>query len=132
VRTPEPHLPSSPAVGPVSTTPSERVIVTVVHACRQAGAPTSELRDAVFAHVRELKKRGYPPERVLISLKELIARAGIKKIGPLADRGSSTVSTETRVVDQVIAWCIDDYYFVPADATRRATAGDDGGGSEAA
>jgi hypothetical protein len=89
---------------------NERLILVGVRAAREAYAATSELREAVCAHVRELKERGYPPERVLIDVKGLLAEAGIRKTGPLADRGSATLGPETEIVDRVVEWCIEEYF----------------------
>jgi hypothetical protein len=111
--TPEPPMLSGVLAAPSLAT-SERLVLAGVRAAREAHAATSELREAVCAHVRELKERGYPPERVLIVVKVLLAEAGIRKTGPLADRGSATLVPETEIVDRVVAWCIEEY-FSPAD-----------------
>ncbi len=110
--TPEPPMPSSVVNAP-PLAPSERLILAAFRAAREARAATPELRDAVCDFVRELKERGYPPERVLAAVKALLAEAGIKKIGPLADRGSATLGPETEIVERVVAWCIEEY-FPPA------------------
>lgn len=93
---------------------SERQILAAIRAAREARAATPELRDAVCDHVQELKHRGYPPERVLIAVKDLLAEAGVRKTGPLADRGSPTLGP-TDIVERVVGWCIDEY-FPPATA----------------
>jgi len=102
----------------VSSTPSlstnDWLVLAAVRAAREARAATSELREAVCAHVHELKERGHPPERVLIAVKALLAEAGIRKTGPLADHGSATLGPETEIVERVVAWCIEEY-FPPAD-----------------
>ncbi len=112
--TPEP-MPSSVLGAPPPLATSERLILAVVRAAREARAATPELRDAVCDYVRELKERGYPPERVLIVVKALLAEAGVKRTGPLADRGSATLGPETEIVESVVAWCIEEY-FPPAAA----------------
>jgi hypothetical protein len=113
VLTPEPPpVPSSVVRTPRFAT-SERGIVAAVRAARDARAATPELRDVVCDHVRELKRRGYPPERVLIAVKGLLREAGVTKTGPLADRGSALLGPETELVERVVAWCIEEY-FPPA------------------
>jgi hypothetical protein len=107
-------MPSSVVYAP-ALAPSKRQTVAAVRAAREARAATPELRDAVCDHVRELKRRGYPPERVLIAVKALLAEAGVRKTGPLADRGSETLGPETEIVERVVAWCIEEY-FPPATA----------------
>jgi hypothetical protein len=66
--------------------------------------------------VRELRQKDYPPERVLVSIKELLTDAGIRRTGPLADRGSSTADPETDIVDCVVTWCIEEYFRVAPKA----------------
>ena len=110
--TPEPLMRSSVLNAPPLTT-GERLILAAVRAARGARAATPELRDTVCDYVRELKDRGHPPERVLALVKALLAEAGIKKTGPLADRGSAALGPETEIVERVVAWCIEEY-FPPA------------------
>jgi hypothetical protein len=105
-------MPSSVVYAP-ALAPSKRRTVAAVRAAREARAATPELRDAVCDYVRDLKRRGYPPERVLIAVKALLAEAGVRKTGPLADGGSATLGPETEIVERVVAWCIDEY-FPPA------------------
>jgi hypothetical protein len=109
--TPEPPMPSSVVYAP-ALAPSQRQTLAAVRAAREARVATPDLRDAVCDHVRELKRRGYPPERVLIAVKALLAE-GVRKTGPLAHRGSATLGPETEIVERVVAWCIEEY-FPPA------------------
>jgi hypothetical protein len=102
-------MPSSVVYAP-ALAPSQRRILAAVRAAREARAATPELRDAVCDHVRELKRRGYPPERVLIAVKGLLAAAGVRKPGPLADRGSAILGPEAEIVERVVAWCIEEYF----------------------
>jgi hypothetical protein len=110
---PEPLMQSS-AVSAPSLATSEWLTLAVVRAAREAHAATSELREAVCAHVRELKARGYPPERMLVVVKALLAEAGIRKTGPLADRGSATLGPETQICECVVAWSIEEYFAAAA------------------
>ena len=112
VLTREPPIRSTVLSAPPLAT-RERLILAAVRAARAARAATPELRDAVCDHVRELKDRGYPPERVLIDVKGLLAEAGVRKTGPLADGGSATLGPETKIIERVVAWCIEEY-FPPA------------------
>jgi len=107
--TPDRPMPSSVSYAP-ALAPSQRQTVAAVRAARKARAATPELRDAVCDHVRELKRRGYPPERVLIAVKGLLAEAGVRKTGPLADPGSATLGPDTEIVERVVAWCIEEYF----------------------
>jgi hypothetical protein len=107
-------MPSSVVYAP-ALAPSKRQTVAAVRAAREARAATPELRDAVCDHVRELKRRGYPPERVLIAVKALLAEAGVTKAGPLANRSSATLGPETEIVERVVAWCIEEYFHAATD-----------------
>lgn len=98
---------------------SEWLVLAGVRAAREAYAATRELREAVCAHVRDLKERGYPPERVLIEVKGLLAEAGIRKTGPLADRGSAALGPETEIVERVVEWCIEEYFPPLTNADSR-------------
>ena len=102
-------MPSSVLRSPPFAT-SQRRILAAIRAAREARAATPELRDAVCDHVRELKRRGYPPERVLIAVKALLSEAGVRKTGPLAGGGSATLGPETGIVERVVAWCIEEYF----------------------
>lgn len=90
--------------------PSQRHTLAAIRAASDARAATPELRNAVCDHVRELKRRGYPPERVLIAVKGLLAEAGVRKTGALADQGSATLARENEIVERVVAWCIEEYF----------------------
>jgi hypothetical protein len=103
----------APLEGGLSLTTSERLMLSVVRAAREARAATPELREAVRAYVRELKDRGHPPERVLVAVKALVAEAGFTRTGPWADRSSTSIHPETEVLDRLVAWCIEEY-FPPA------------------
>ena len=117
--TPEPPLPSSLLRTPPFAT-GEWLSLVAVRAAREARAATPELRDAVRDHVRELKESGYPPERVLIVVKALLADAGVRKTGPVADGGSATLGPETEIVERVVVWCIEEYF---PSATGRSRPG---------
>jgi hypothetical protein len=107
----EPPMPSSVVGAPLAT--SERLILAVVRAAREARTTTPELRDAVCDYVSELKERGYPPERVLVVVKALVAEAGIRK-GRMPAVAAS-LDPETEIIERVVAWCIEDYFPASAD-----------------
>ncbi|MFN2567396.1 MAG: hypothetical protein ABR499_20560 [Gemmatimonadaceae bacterium] len=113
--TPELPIPSSRSTPSLTT--SEGLVLAVVRAARAARAPTAELRDAVCAYVRDLKARGYPPERVLVAVKTLAADAGLRRTA-WADRDSKSVhqSPEDEIMDRVVAWCIEEFFRAPPRA----------------
>jgi len=106
----------SSSSGAPSLTTSERLILAVVRAARAARSPTPELREAVCDYVRELKARGYPPERVLVAVKALLAEGGVKR-SAWADGDAAAIHPENEVVDRVVTWCVEEY--LPATAGRR-------------
>jgi hypothetical protein len=86
-----------------------------VRADRMAHAATPELRDAVRDYVRELRARGYPPERVLVAVKALTAEAGLKATGAWADVHSPSAHPEKGITDHVVDWCIGEYFRGPPE-----------------
>ena len=81
--------------------PAERRLIRVL----ESDAPDStgmsdQVREAICDFVRELKTQGLAPERVLVSVKTVIAAA------------SATRDTEEqrRFLQQAISWCIEEYY----------------------
>ena len=76
----------------------------------QAPGTYDLLRDEVCRFVRAKRDAGEPPERVLIALKEIVARATVR----VARTGAHAA-----LADTVIRWCITEFYR-PADS-RNAT-----------
>lgn len=107
--TPDARIASADA-SPVALPTSERLLRAVTSAARDADAPTGELRDALRAHVGELKACGYPPERVLIAVKMVTAQAGVRRRGPLADVGQPFADPDTALADRVVTWCVEEYF----------------------
>ena len=105
---------SSRAPSATTLAASERLILTVVRAARAARAPTPELREAVREYVHELKTWGYPPERVLVAVKTLVAEGGIRRTA-WADRDEAAVHPENEIIDQVVTWCIEEYFPAALD-----------------
>ena len=83
------------------TTPSARHFTRVLESVDPAtSSADGMLRDAICDFVRDLKAEGAPPERVLVTVKDVIAAA---------DSGRDT-EQQRRFVQQVITWCIEAYY----------------------
>ena len=68
-----------------------------------------ELEQAAHALVTELKQSKFPPEQMLLHIKEILAEAGMRAnyASPSLDGPSSDAST---VYQDVIAWSIRSYY----------------------
>lgn len=78
-------------------------------AARSTSVDVSRVRALVYAYVRAAKARGNPPERVIIALKELT----------IADVHWYLASAQQLVLrEQVIRWCLDEYYGASAPAER--------------
>src|SRR3712207_4794075 len=99
--------------GAPALTTSERLMLAVVRAARAAPAPTPELREAVCDYVRELKARGYPPERMLVAVKTVVAEGGIRRKA-WADRDLTAIHPESEVIDHVVTWCVEQYFEEPS------------------
>ena len=90
----EPHLSEYP-------TPSASRLTRVLEAsARDTAGENGEIREAVCDFVRELKARGLAPERVLVSVKNVIAAAD----------GGEEGEEQRRFLQQLITWCIEEYY----------------------
>lgn len=113
--TPEPPV-SSTRSAPALTT-SESLVLAIVRAAKAARAPTAELHAALCAYVREFRAVGYPPERMLVSVKTRIAEAGLRRTA-WADADSRPVhqSPEDEIIDRIVAWCIEEYFRTTPNA----------------
>ena len=75
-------------------------------------ANTVKLRDAVCAFVDEMKTKGEPPESVIIAAKQVAAATGLL---PMPEQDVLLRSAHAdRVVTDVVRWCIEQYYEMPA------------------
>ena len=73
------------------------------------------LRQQVCAMVDELKSGGWPPERVIVAVKQVADDAGLhpsrgvlSTLSPLTDRDAMLVN--------MVRWCIEQYYGVETPA----------------
>lgn len=71
-------------------------------------ATRDALRHDVYAYVDELRGHGWPPERVIVTVKQIARDAGVRKRGTLA----ASVSTEARgrLLVEIVGWCVERYY----------------------
>jgi hypothetical protein len=60
----------------------------------------TDVQDAACAYVAELKAQAWPPERVLIQIKELLRTSS----------GRSDDEQQRHLLQRVITWCIEAYY----------------------
>src|SRR5947209_6894916 len=80
-----------------------------------------DLVAAVRARVRELKKQGQPPEKVIVTIKR---QCGLPLITFAADTDASTDGSARRqIAELVVRAVIDEYYSGRTDADRAALFG---------
>ena len=91
-----------------------RVTTAFHHAlARPDRARTAELRGATLAFATTLKGEGLPPEQVLVSLKEAIARSGWwPSLFPAQWLGPESQTPEYRTYSQAFAWFLEGYFGV--------------------
>ena len=81
-------------------------------ACLNDSQHASEVLQATtIALVRRLKSAGLPPERVVIALKESLARYAGAYFHPSLDAEDRALGErESETYRAVLAWCLDAYY----------------------
>jgi hypothetical protein len=86
-----------------------RILMSVLHGCQTKSTRIArdQLRAAVIEYVAEMKSRGWPPERVLVNVKELAHEAGLRQ-GYLAIDDDGDPSSQ--LLTDIVAWCIEQYY----------------------
>jgi hypothetical protein len=69
-----------------------------------------ELHKQVCSVVDDLRELGWPPERVIIAMKELANEAGLRPSTHLMTVNDS-LGPKDAVLAKVVRWCIERYYF---------------------
>lgn len=69
------------------------------------------IRELVFAFVDERRRLGWPPERVVIGVKQIARDAGLRPSRLVIDR-DARITPSDGLLGQMIEWCIDRYYPV--------------------
>ena len=85
---------------------------------RVNGERQRELCQRVSAVVDELKGAGWPPERVIVAVKQLAAEAGIAPTPSVI--AASTLNEQDAVVVALVRWCVERYYGVRIDPPTSA------------
>lgn len=84
-------------------------VATSLEGGQAPGVSESDLRAQVCAAVDDLHDLGWPPERVIIAIKQLAGEAGLRP-----SRSFLSVSRELEWSDALLArivrWCIEQYY----------------------
>jgi hypothetical protein len=77
---------------------------------RTRAEPTdAALREHVCAVCDDLRSLGWPPERVIIGVKQLAREAGLRPSVDLL-RVGGTLNTHDAVLSNIVRWCIERYY----------------------
>jgi hypothetical protein len=69
------------------------------------------IRELVFAFVDERKQVGWPPERVIVGVKQLARDADIRPSRRAIERDARFAPADVLLIEMV-HWCIDRYYSV--------------------
>jgi len=67
------------------------------------------VREQVFSYVDELKSLGWPPERIILAVKQVATEGGIRISPRVASVSFPSNTTEQLMVDMV-KWCIERYF----------------------
>jgi len=67
------------------------------------------LRDRVGAVVDDLRTLGWPPERVIIAIKQVAEDAGLRTSRNVL-RVSGRLAEADQIVQDLVRWCIEHYY----------------------
>jgi hypothetical protein len=70
-----------------------------------------EMHQRVCAMVDELKAAGWPPERVIVAVKQVADDAGLRPSRGVLSAKNALTEQDTAVV-YMVRWCIEQYYGV--------------------
>lgn len=74
-----------------------------------SGMKESALRAQVVAVVDELRALGWPPERIVIAVKQIAADAGLRP-SPHFPNEAGTPTDQDNLLFRIVSWCITRYY----------------------
>lgn len=88
---------------------SPAVVALRASIARGERSDTRSLHDEVCAVVDELKAAGWPPERVLVAVKQIADEAGLRPSAAVLSASRPLTDRDTKLV-QIVQWCIERYY----------------------
>jgi hypothetical protein len=88
------------ATSGISTAP-EAIGLALTRARAERPGAIDELRAAIYAYARQLRREGVPPERALVAIKTLVYE-GLSTLRPS--------DAEERRLSLAVRWCIAAYY----------------------
>ena len=80
-------------------------------------AREDKLRERVCTAVADLRNLGWPPERVIVAVKQLAADAGLRPSRNLLII-SGQLTRHDEIVQRIVRWCIEEYYGAARDKKR--------------
>jgi hypothetical protein len=69
----------------------------------------SALRAQVVAVVDEFRALDWPPERIVIAVKEIASDAGLRP-SPNFPKGATSPTDQDDLLSRIVSWCITRYY----------------------
>src|SRR4051795_1252727 len=85
--------------------------VVAAHPALPAEAQSQELRQHVCAVVDELKAADWPPERVIIAVKQVADDVGLRSSRSVLSASAPLTEQDVAIV-HMVRWCIEQYYGV--------------------
>jgi len=118
------HLPKRLARGimydrPVVVTLRDYLAILVDSNPPLLDAHRPELRQRVCAVVDEFKLAGWPPERVIVAVKQIANDAGLSSTRHVL-AATSVLSEQEAAIVHIVRWCVERYY-APTDGPTRAS-----------
>ena len=77
------------------------------------GVQQEQLRERVCAVVDELRDAGWPPERVIVAIKQIASDAGLHPSRTILS-ATSPLDAGDSVLVQMVRWCIGRYFSADA------------------
>jgi hypothetical protein len=68
-----------------------------------------EVRELVWTFVDNRKAAGWPPERIIVAIKQIVRDAGLHASTMVAKRGGRLTSVDD-LLDEMVGWCIHRYF----------------------
>jgi len=90
--------------------------VVAAHPVRTDEALTQALQESVCAVVDELKDAGWPPERVIVAVKQVADDAGLHSSRNVLSASAPLTERDVALV-HMVRWCIERYYGVDGPAS---------------
>src|SRR5690349_20003466 len=85
-------------------------LLAVARAPAVAAERPAELRESVYAVVDDLKTAGWPPERVVVAMKQIAEDAGLSPSQKLITFPGDHITERDAIVVDMVRWSIERYY----------------------